>query len=45
VERWKNETATAKRAGRMNTILAASFGLFGGLLFGAGGAMIISGNR
>jgi hypothetical protein len=43
VEKWKYETETAKRAGRINTIVAASFGLFGGLLFGAGGAMIISG--
>jgi len=45
VEKWKNETETAKKAGRMNTILAASFGLFGGLLFGAGGVMIILGNK
>jgi anti-sigma factor RsiW len=42
VERWKNETETAKKAGRMNTVLAASFCLFGGLLVGAGGAILIS---
>jgi anti-sigma factor RsiW len=42
VEKWKNEAGAAKKANRMNIILTASFCLFGGLLFGAGGAMLVS---
>jgi hypothetical protein len=47
---WRNEAAVnygaiveAQRAGRKNTVLAALFGILGGLALGIGGTLIISG--
>ena len=42
-QRWRLETGAAKRAGIRNAVIAGAVCLFGGLVVGVGGTLIIGG--